>query len=100
MSKKPKSEGVIYPCNVHCTIKHELPSIESHWNSSEAPKSKIIISSKCETCSVANRIIEYPELEGTHGDCSVQLLAIFQKIQLQLEMKKKNRQASFALDLL
>ena len=51
-----KSEGVMYPCDVGCTIKHELLSSENHWRSSEAPKSKIIASSKYETCSTANKI--------------------------------------------
>lgn len=57
MTGKPmNSEDVIYPCDVGCTIKHGLLSTENHWRSSEAPKSKIIASSKYETCSIANKI--------------------------------------------
>lgn len=51
-----KSEGVIYPCDVGYTIKHELLSTENHWRSSKAPKSKIIASSKYEIRSTANTV--------------------------------------------
>lgn len=57
MTEKPtKSEGVIYPCDIGCIKKHELLSTENRWQSSEAPESKIITSSKYETCSIANKI--------------------------------------------
>lgn len=54
--KRTKSEGVIYPCDVGYTIKHELLSTENHWRSSKAPKSKIIASSKYEIRSTANKV--------------------------------------------
>lgn len=57
MTGKPtKFEGVIYPRDIGCTTKPELLSSESHWRSSEAPKNKIIASSKYETHSLANKI--------------------------------------------
>lgn len=48
---------VIYPHDVVCTVNHQVLSTGEH---SEAPKSKIIASSKYDTCSKTNKISQIP----------------------------------------